>query len=142
MKQLDLFDYTSNSINKQPTIKMSKDSLENWKNRIFKHQQEVITQESSIEQLTLFDLDSCSNRFSADKINPFVLKLHNCEFYEHNPQQLEDENCLHFIIDNTIPLLLYIGESKNSPRKRWKGTHDCKNYIFNYIELHRKYLTG
>ncbi len=139
MKQLNLFDYNSNSINKKPNIKMSKDSLENWKNRIFKHQQQIITQEQSIEQLTLFDLDGCSNRFSAEKVNPFELTLHNSEFYEHKPKQHDDSNCIYFIIDNTIPLLLYIGESQNSPTKRWKGTHDCKNYIFNYIELHRKY---
>ncbi|NET45973.1 GIY-YIG nuclease family protein [Okeania sp. SIO2B3] len=139
MKQLNLFDYSSNSINKQPIITMSQGSLENWKTKIFKYQQQIITEKSSIEQLTLFDLDSCSNRLSAENINPFALKLHNCEFYEHKPQQHDDSNCIYFIIDNNLPLLLYIGESQNSPRKRWKGTHHCKNYIFNYIELHRQY---
>ena len=24
-------------------------------------------------------------------------------------------------------------------KKRWNGVHDCKDSIFNYIELHRKY---
>ena len=35
--------------------------------------------------------------------------------------------------------VLYIGQSQHSPKKRWKGIRDCKDYIFNYIELHRKY---
>ncbi|NET44767.1 hypothetical protein [Okeania sp. SIO2B3] len=140
MKQLNLFNYSSDSINKQPTLEMSKDNLKNWKNQIFKHQQQVITEQSSqVQQLSLFEVDISSNRFDADKINPFSLKLYNCEFYDQKPQQHDDSNCIYFIIDNNLPLLLYIGESQHSPRKRWKGVHDCKNYIFNYIELHRKY---
>lgn len=139
MEQLNLFNYSSNSINKQPILKMSQASLESWKTKIFQYQQQVTNQQSSAEQLTLFDLDNHSTRFNANNINPFSLTLHNSEFYEYKPQHHDDSNCIYFIIDNTLPLLLYIGESQHSPRKRWKGTHDCKSYILNYIELHRKY---
>ncbi len=141
MEQLSLFDYNPDAlIDKQPTLKMSKDSLEQWKTKIFQYQQQIIIEPSSKpQQLTLFDLDGCSSHLNVDKINPFELKKHNWEFYEHRPQQHDDSNCIYFIIDNNLPLLLYIGESQHSPRKRWKGVHDCKDYIFNYIELHRKY---
>ena len=30
-------------------------------------------------------------------------------------------------------IILYIGET-NSANKRWKGEHDCKNYLMNYKE--------
>ena len=121
MKQLNLFDYNPDVlISKQPTLKMSKDALEQWKGKIFQHQQQILTQESSKpQQLTLFDLDSHSTRFNANNINPFSLTLHNSEFYEHKPKQHDDSNCIYFIIDNNLPLLLYIGESQNSPTKRF-----------------------
>ncbi|MCL2924908.1 MAG: hypothetical protein MGF17_09865 [Trichodesmium sp. MAG_R04] len=112
--------------------------LEQWKNKIFQHQQQVIIEPlSKPQQLTLFDLDSHSTQLN--NINPFSLILHNSEFYEYKPQEHDDSNCIYFVIENNLPLLLYIGESKHSPKKCWKGAHDCKNYIFNYIELHRKY---
>ncbi len=141
MEQLNLFDYNPDVlISKEPILKMSEDALKQWKTKIFQHQKKIITQQSSKpQQLTLFDLDNHSTRFNANDINPFSLTLHNSEFYEYKPQQIEEENCIYFVIDNNLPLLLYIGESQYSPRKRWKGVHDCKSYIFNYIELHRKY---
>lgn len=50
-----------------------------------------------------------------------------------------DTVCIYFIIDNTLPLLLYVGETKQTPKARWNSTHDCKDYIKGYVELHRKY---
>ncbi|NJL84371.1 MAG: hypothetical protein HC890_18220 [Chloroflexaceae bacterium] len=35
--------------------------------------------------------------------------------------------------------MLYVGETKLSATQRWQGVHDCKDYIFHYIELHRRY---
>ncbi len=50
-----------------------------------------------------------------------------------------DRVCIYFIIDNTLPLLLYVGETKQTAKQRWNGVHDAKDYVTNYIELHRKY---
>lgn len=50
-----------------------------------------------------------------------------------------DTGCIYFIIDNTLPILLYVGETKLTASKRWKGVHYAKNYVLNYIEIHRKY---
>ena len=141
MEQLNLFDYNPDLvIKKEPILKMSEKVLEQWKNLIFQHQQEVIMEElSKPQQLKLFDLDSDSTRFNVNNINPFSLLFYNSEFYEYKHQEYDDSNCIYFVIDNNLPLLLYIGQSQHSPKKRWKGNHDCKDYIFNYIELHRKY---
>ena len=42
---------------------------------------------------------------------------------------------MYFVIDNMLnsKIILYIGET-NSANKRWKGEHDCKNYLINYKE--------
>ncbi|WP_292730855.1 GIY-YIG nuclease family protein [Nostoc sp. JL31] len=45
---------------------------------------------------------------------------------------------LYFVIDSATPLLLYVGETKRS-NKRWKNTHDCKDYIASYQDLHYRY---
>ena len=42
MKQLNLFNYSSDSIKKQPTLEMSKDNLKNWKNQIEKKGEKVV----------------------------------------------------------------------------------------------------
>ena len=51
----------------------------------------------------------------------------------------ENQGCLYFILDRRWPILLYVGETKLTADQRWQGTHDCKDYILNYIELHRRH---
>ena len=125
MEQLNLFDYNPNVlIEKQPILKMSEEVLEEWKTKIFQHQQQVIIEPSSKpQQLALFDLDSNSTQFNVNNINPFSLLLHNSEFYKHKAQEYDDSNCIYLVIDNNLQLLQYIGESKQSPKKRCKGGH-------------------
>ena len=38
-----------------------------------------------------------------------------------------------------MPLLLYVSETMQTAKARWNGTHDCKDYAMNYVELHRKH---
>ena len=33
---------------------------------------------------------------------------------------------------------MYVGETHRTPKQRWMS-HDCRSYIGNYIELHRRY---
>ncbi|MFW6296841.1 MAG: GIY-YIG nuclease family protein [Halothece sp.] len=120
---------------RQDKLVMSRQQLIQWKNRIFKHQEKV--RQAPPKQKTLFDNLSKS---TADIIDPFNLKLHNPEFYRM-PDQGE-QCCLYFILDMAMPILLYVGETKQTVRDRWgnSGTnHDCERYISNYISLHRYY---
>ncbi len=58
-----------------------------------------------------------------------------------------DTGCIYFVIDpfgirvaaRTLPILLYVGETKLTAVKRWKGVHYIKDYSLKYIELHRRY---
>ena len=46
---------------------------------------------------------------------------------------------MYFVIDSmeSSKIILYIGET-NSANKRWKGEHDCKNYLSNYSDCLQK----
>jgi hypothetical protein len=46
--------------------------------------------------------------------------------------------CFYFVIDNILPIVLYVGESYKS-NQRWKGVHDCKRYVEKYHDLHCKH---
>ncbi|NJL53528.1 MAG: GIY-YIG nuclease family protein [Hydrococcus sp. SU_1_0] len=133
-KQLNLVDVRPAYRVEQEQKLMSKDALISWKEKIFKHQQRTLNTPAP-QQLGLFDAPQA--HCNSDLINPFELKLHNSQFYRH--QEIGDAVCIYFIIDNTLPLLLYVGETKQTPKARWNSTHDCKDYIRGYIELHRKY---
>ena len=116
---------------------MSKEALLKWKDRIFEYQQRTLNIEPP-QQTSLFDPPR--SHCDSDAINPFKLKLHNSQFYrmkEHG-----EKNCIYFIIDNALPLLLYVGETMQTAKERWNGTHDCKDYVMNHVELHRKYDLG
>jgi hypothetical protein len=114
---------------------MSRQELIKWKQRIFNHQDKV--RQTPPPQATLFDAVPQSTAY---EIDPFNLKLHSSQFY----RMLDEGNecCLYFILDMEMPILLYIGETKQTARNRWgnSGTnHDCQRYIAHYINLHRQY---
>jgi len=120
---------------RQNKLVMSRQQLIQWKHRVFKHQKKV--REAPPAQATLFDALPQS---VAEEIDPFNLKLHSPQFYRM--RDYDDQCCIYFILDMAMPLLLYVGETKQSARDRWgnSGTnHDCERYIAKYIELHRKY---
>lgn len=135
--QLSLFDnqssYQVKTTKLQPEFTMSLAYLNKWKSNIYKYQQKSANIE--VKQVNL--LEQNSDNLALELINPFTLKTHTDQFY-NLPQYGNSENCLYFILDTHLPILLYIGETKLSPQQRWIN-HDCKSYINSYITLHRKY---
>lgn len=117
----------------QPRLDMSRDALLAWKQRIFNYQQEVRRQPQPV-QTSLFEV----NRpvWDADRIDPFSLRLHNWQFWQ--APDSGDLGTYYFIIDTAVPLLLYVGETKLTAKQRWQN-HDCKAYIGEYLQLHRRY---
>ena len=133
MKQLELFTPRKPIYSAQSSkLEMSADALCQWKQRIFEYQQSALS--SKPQQQTLFELPSES--CNADTLDPFSLQLHNLSFCEQ--PDWGDRTCLYFVIDNTLPLLLYVGETHRTPKQRWTN-HYCHGYAANYIELHRRY---
>ena len=140
MKQLNLFDTNASSLKSRlPSLVMDREALIKWKQRVFKYQETI--KDSQSQQQTLFEMPK-SSWHTVDDIKPFELPIHNCLFWRmpEPKYQFADESnkgYLYFIIDNTLPILLYCGETKLTANQRWSGVHDCKDYIRNYIQLHR-----
>ena len=134
MAQLELFSdfHPKPSSAKSPQLTMSCEALESWKQRIFEHQQSEGADQP--RQGSLFEL--VPNPCDSNAIDPFALQLHNLSFCEK--PDWGDRTCLYFVIDNELPLLLYVGETDRTAKQRWMS-HDCHSYIGNYIELHRRY---
>ena len=140
MKQLNLFDTNASSLKSRlPSLVMDREDLIKWKQRVFKYQETI--KDSQPQQQTLFEMPK-SSWHTVDDIKPFELPIHNCLFWRmpEPKYQFADESnkgYLYIIIDNTLPILLYCGETKLTANQRWSGVHDCKDYIRNYIQLHR-----
>ncbi|WP_375453269.1 GIY-YIG nuclease family protein [uncultured Nostoc sp.] len=112
---------------------MSQEALLRWKSQIFDYQQKV-RETKPVQQVTLFDLERA--HCDADPIDPFTLPLQSMAFYRMPTDA--GSAAIYFVIDNAIPLLLYIGETRRSG-KRWKGEHGCKQYLDSYHSLHYHY---
>jgi hypothetical protein len=113
---------------------MDVDTLENWKARIAAYQQQVRTSQPP-RQSTLFELKEA--HCDPNQIDPFSLKLNTMHFWRM-PADTPGYPCIYFVVDNTLPLLLYVGQTCKS-NQRWKGVHDCKRYVQKYHDLHYKH---
>lgn len=133
MNKLELFpEFKPNGVARQTPLTMNSDALHSWKQRIFEHQQSAT---EPPQQGTLFEL--APNPYDPDSLNPFFLQLHNLSFCDQ--PDLGDRTCLYFVIDNVLPVLLYVGETHRTPKQRWTN-HYCHSYIANYIEMCQKVL--
>jgi hypothetical protein len=114
-------------------LQLTAEALQDWKQRVFQHQQQV-KMGAVPQQVSLFDgLPSAGEL--AERVDPFTLPQQNAEFWRG---QFADAGvaALYFVVDHELPLVLYVGETVKS-NQRWKGEHDCKRYILNYISAHR-----
>jgi hypothetical protein len=129
---LELRQIRHSSLNALPFLEMSAQALQNWKHRIFQYQQQVI-QSCQPAQGTLFEGHGLATNL--EKLDPFRLRSQNIEFWRW-PAHEPGLAALYFVIDYELPIVLYVGETCQS-NQRWKGVHDCKRYVRNYIEVHR-----
>ncbi|NJL86928.1 MAG: GIY-YIG nuclease family protein [Leptolyngbyaceae cyanobacterium SM1_1_3] len=123
----------SSYANIHPGSAMSLAELQGWKQRVFRFQQQV-QQTAAPVQIGLFE--SAAIAAPSDSLDPFSLPPQNIEFWRW---QFEDVGvaALYFVVDAELPILLYVGETMKS-NQRWKGVHDCKRYLLNYVSLHNR----
>jgi hypothetical protein len=144
---------------RQPALPISREALQAWKQRIFEFQQQV-TSCPSTQQGSLFSLEFSSELHSSSDsdceltnesrittaaietdpidpncIDPFTLPQQNTEFWRSTFSDT-GTSALYFVIDHELPILLYVGETVKA-NQRWKGEHDCKRYLLNYVTAHR-----
>jgi hypothetical protein len=120
-------------------LQMSAETLQAWKAKVQRYQQQAI-HNNPPQQASLFDPVPTVNNL-AEQIDPFKLPLQNTEFWRWKAED-QGVSALYFVIDQTgmnpdKSLLLYVGETIKS-NQRWKGEHDCKRYILNYVSAHRQ----
>ena len=116
--------------NKELTL--SRSSLIQWRENIYEYQNKVIENiQNPNSQNSLFKIE---DGLDLIKINPFLLASFSINFWRSN-KSVDKGPAMYFVIETTKTsrIILYIGET-NSADKRWKGDHDCKNYISNYKE--------
>ena len=134
-KQFELFssanDFSVNS-QKEKDLYLSEESILLWRQKIYKHQQLVLKNlENEYLQKSLI-----KDQLKLDniKVNPFLLNSTSINFWRSN-KLINNGPAIYFVIDTIKKeqIILYIGETYSAD-KRWKGVHDCKNYVNNYIE--------
>ena len=133
MEQLSLFSNSEYKTLRNQKPVMDAYALEQWKSRVFIYQKQV-RETKPPQQVSLFDLPS--SHCDPEQIDPFKLHLQSMAFYRMPDNY--SQAALYFVIDSAAEILLYVGETCQS-NKRWKNTHDCKEYIASYQELHYKY---
>ena len=134
-RQFELFGSNVNtSINFQHSnnLKIKGEILTEWRDRIFNHQFKISkdTYNKTLHQTSL-PINTISDE---RKIDPFSLQPLSLNFWRTN-QYIHNGPAMYFVIDSmgNSRIILYIGET-NVANKRWKGEHDCKNYLMNYKE--------
>ena len=134
-RQFELFGSNLNtSINFQNTnnLKIGGKALTEWRNKIHNHQFKISkdSYNKTLHQTSL-PINEISNE---RKFDPFSLQPLSLNFWRTN-QHIHNGPAMYFVIDTMVSskIILYIGET-NSANKRWKGDHDCKNYLTNYKE--------
>ena len=123
---------TSTNFQHSNNLKIKGEILTEWRDRIHNHQVKILkdSHNQTLHQTNLL-INTTSNE---RKIDPFSLQPLSLNFWRTN-QYIHNGPAMYFVIDSieSSKIILYIGET-NSANKRWKGEHDCKNYLMNYKE--------
>ena len=133
--QIEMFSGKKFKTKRRDELLMNVEELKAWKTRIISYQQKVRHQPPAT-QTTLFDLPP-EEYCDPDTVDPLSLQLQSMSFYRI-PSDFPGQACLYFVMDSAIDLILYVGETLYSNR-RWKGVHDCKQYIGSYQDLNYRY---
>ena len=134
-KQFELFSSsvdTSSNLPSSNNLKVRSKTLMTWRNRVSDYQSKIVGdyQNNIFQQSIIPEKDSIHHA----RIHPFSLQGLSLNFWRTN-QSVHNGPAMYFVIDTiaSSQIILYIGET-NSANKRWKGVHDCKNYLSNYKE--------
>ena len=134
-RQFELFDSstnTSTNLRNPNNLKVKSETIMIWRNKIYAHQSKI--SEANGKKICQQSIINDTDSFDDKEIDPFLLQPLSLSFWRAD-KYVHDGPAMYFVIDTMkdSKIILYIGET-NSANKRWKGDHDCKNYISNYKE--------
>ena len=140
-RQYDLFsnsdlDFSENNLLQD--ILIEKKIIKDWQEKIIHHQSPIFKSNyKDVTQASLFESisDELNKTFNPIQLTPLPLS-----FWKW-PKTMHKGPAIYFVMDKVINseenIILYIGETI-SAEKRWKGEHDCKNYLSNYSDTLQK----
>ncbi|WP_269606701.1 GIY-YIG nuclease family protein [Prochlorococcus marinus] len=136
-RQYDLFNNNDLDFSaKDPLqdIYIDKKIIMEWQEKIINHQSPIFKYGyRDVNQSSLFE--SSSEELN-ELFNPIDLTPLPLSFWRW-PKAMHEGPAVYFVMDKIIDsdqnIILYIGETI-SAEKRWKGEHDCKNYLSNYSD--------
>ena len=140
-RQYDLFsnsdlDFSENNLLQD--ILIEKKIIKDWQEKIINHQSPIFKSNyKDVTQASLFESisDELNKTFNPMQLTPLPLS-----FWKW-PKTMHKGPAIYFVMDKVINseenIILYIGETI-SAEKRWKGEHDCKNYLSNYSDTLQK----
>ena len=140
-RQCDLFNNNNlNFSDKGPLqdVFIDKKIIKEWQAKIITHQSPIFKSgHIDVNQSSLFE--SSSDEFNSS-FNPIELSPLPLSFWRW-PKAMHKGPAVYFVMDKIIDsgenIILYIGETI-SAEKRWKGEHDCKDYLSSYSDsLHK-----
>ena len=119
-------------------IFINKKIIKEWQEKIITHQSKIFKYGyKDVNQTSLFK--SSSEKLN-EPFNPIELTPLPLSFWRW-PKPMHEGAAVYFVMDKLVDsdenIILYIGETV-SAEKRWKGEHDCKNYLSNYSESLQK----
>ena len=140
-RQYDLFnnndlDFSENNLLQD--IFIEKKIIKEWQEKIITHQSPIFKNGyKDVNQSSLFE--SISDELN-ETFNPIQLTPLPLSFWRW-PKAMHQGPAVYFVMDKIINseenIILYIGETI-SAEKRWKGEHDCKNYLSSYSDTLQK----
>ncbi len=140
-RQYDLFnnhDLDLSANNLLEDIFIEKKIIMEWQEKIINHQSPIFkSNRKNMTQSSLFE--SISDELN-ETFNPIQLTPLPLSFWRW-PKTLHKGPAVYFVMDKIFNseenIILYIGETISAD-KRWKGEHDCKNYLSNYSDSLQK----
>ena len=117
---------------------IQKKIIKEWQEKVIKHQSPFFKSNyKDVTQPSLFE--SISEELN-ETFNPIQLTPLPLSFWRW-PKAMHQGPAVYFVMDKIINseenIILYIGETI-SAEKRWKGEHDCKNYLSSYSDTLQK----
>ena len=136
-RQYNLFDNDDLYSSEESTLQdifINKKIIQEWQEKIITHQSPFFKSGYiDVNQSSLFESSSeeLTETFNPNSLSPLPLSFWRW------PKAMHEGPAVYFVMDKLTDsdenIILYIGETI-SAEKRWKGEHDCKNYLSSYSD--------
>ncbi len=135
----DDFDHIYQSTSQAPQeVTLNKRSLENWQDAIHTHQARIF--KGQLKNQMQGCLFSSGQQSAHNNLDPLKLTPLPLNFWRW-PKNNHVGPAIYLVMDRLKSidsnLILYIGETI-AAEKRWKGEHDCKQYLDTYSQVFHK----